>query len=113
MKKNNRVNERRKIERRNYAATDGTCRIAAGSNSGVAGLGLREHSMRYGRERKTQQGSCIFRKQCNSTRVGEGRKCRLLLAIKKTNAHTVVGRGEEGPLCDPGSEFTYWEGARE
>ena len=25
---------------------------------------------------------------------------------------TAVGRGEEGPLCDPGPEF-YWEGARE
>ena len=23
------------------------------------------------------------------------------------------GEGEEGPLCDPGSELHYWEGARE
>ena len=45
----------------------------------------------------------------NSTRVDEGRKCLILLAIKM-NARTVVGRGDEGPLCDPGSY--YWEGAR-
>ena len=45
------------------------------------------------------------------TRVDEGRKCSSFLAIR-TKARTVVGRGEEGPLCDPGSEF-YWEGARE
>ena len=25
-------------------------------------------------------------------------------------ACTVVGRGEEGPLYDPGSELYYWEG---
>ena len=40
----------------------------------------------------------------NSTRVDEGRKCRILLATKM-KARTVVGRGEEGPLCDPGSEL--------
>ena len=34
----------------------------------------------------------------NSTRVGEGRKDRSLLAIK-------VKRGEKGLLCDPGSEL--------
>ena len=25
----------------------------------------------------------------------------------------MVGRWEEGPLCDPGSELLYWEGGRE
>ena len=39
-----------------------------------------------------------------STRVDEERKCWVLLAIKM-KARTVVGRGEEGPLCDPGSEL--------
>ena len=40
----------------------------------------------------------------NSARVDEGRKCRILLAIKM-KARTVVGRGGESPLCDPGSEL--------
>ena len=40
----------------------------------------------------------------NSTRVDEGRKCCFFLAIKM-KARTVVGRGEKGPLCDPGSEL--------
>ena len=35
----------------------------------------------------------------NSTRVDAGRKCGILVAIKM-KARTVVGRGEEGPLCD-------------
>ena len=36
----------------------------------------------------------------NSTRVDEGRKCRILLATKMQGS-TVVGRGEKGLLCDP------------
>ena len=38
----------------------------------------------------------------NSTRVDEERKCSVLLAMKIKTC-TVVGRVEEGPLCDPGS----------
>ena len=50
----------------------------------------------------------------NSTRVDEERNCRILLAIK-VKARTVVGRGEEGPLCDAGSELILGgrEGGRE
>ena len=40
----------------------------------------------------------------NSTRVDEGRKCRILLATKMQGS-TVVGRGEKGLLCDPRSEL--------
>ena len=40
----------------------------------------------------------------NSTRVDEERTCRILLAIKM-KTRTVVGRGEEGPPYDPGSEL--------
>ena len=45
----------------------------------------------------------------NSTRIDEGKKCRILLAIK-IRAGTVVGRGEGSPLYDSGSELYYWEG---
>ena len=38
--------------------------------------------------------------RCKSTRVDEGRKCRIILAIKM-KARTVVGKGEEGPLGHP------------
>ena len=40
----------------------------------------------------------------NSTRFDEGRNAEFL-SRRKMKAHTVVGRGEEGPLCDPGSEL--------
>ena len=40
----------------------------------------------------------------NPTRVDEGRKCSILLAVKM-KARAEVGREEEGPLCDPGSEL--------
>ena len=39
-----------------------------------------------------------------STRVDQARKWRLFLAIDM-NTCTVVGRGEEGPLCDLGFEL--------
>ena len=43
----------------------------------------------------------------NSTRVDGGRKYFILLALRM-KARTVVGKGEEGPPCDPGSEYkTY------
>ena len=45
----------------------------------------------------------------NSTRIDEGRKCLILLAIKVT-ACTVVGTGVEGALCGPESELYCWEG---
>ena len=41
--------------------------------------------------------------------IDEGRKCRILLAIK-IRVGTVVGRGEGSPLYDPGSKLYYWEG---
>ena len=47
-------------------------------------------------------------------RVGaahERRKFRILLAIKM-KARTVVGREDEGPLCDPGSELLLGGSAR-
>ena len=44
-----------------------------------------------------------------STRIDEGKKCRILFAIK-ISAGTVVGRGEGSPLYDPGSKLYYWEG---
>ena len=44
-----------------------------------------------------------------STRIDEGSKCCILLAIKIT-AGTVVGMGEGSPLYDPGSKLYYWEG---
>ena len=47
----------------------------------------------------------------NSTRVDEGKKCRLLLAIKM-KARAGVGKGEEDPLCDPGSELPLGRSAR-
>ena len=34
------------------------------------------------------------------------------LAIKTKARATVVGRGEEGPLCDPGSELLLGGSAR-
>ena len=37
----------------------------------------------------------------NSTRVDEGRKCRILLAIKKFKSRTVMGREEQKLLSDP------------
>ena len=44
-----------------------------------------------------------------STRVDEGRKCSVLLAIKmpsiKARTVVVVGSGEKNLLCDPGSEL--------
>ena len=45
----------------------------------------------------------------NSTRINEGRKCRILLEIE-IRACTVVGMGEGSPLYDPGSELYYWGG---
>ena len=47
----------------------------------------------------------------NSTRVDEGRKCGILLAIKM-KASAEVGRGEEGPLYNPGSELLLGGRAR-
>ena len=47
----------------------------------------------------------------NSTRVDEGKKCSLLFAIKM-KARAEVGREEEGPLCDPGSEVLLGGSAR-
>ena len=47
----------------------------------------------------------------NSTRVDKGRKCGLLLVIKR-KARAEVGREEEGPLCDPGSELLLGGSAR-
>ena len=47
----------------------------------------------------------------NSTRVDEGRKCWLLLAIKM-KARAEVGREEEGLVCDPGSELMLGGSAR-
>ena len=46
-----------------------------------------------------------------STRVDEGRKCWIILAVKM-KARTEVGREEEGPLCDPGSELLLGGSAR-
>ena len=46
-----------------------------------------------------------------STRVDEGRKCWILPAIKM-KARAEVGREEEGPLCDPGSELLLGGSAR-
>ena len=48
----------------------------------------------------------------NLTRVDEGRKCLILVATT-TKARVVVGRGEKGPLCDPGSELLLGGSARE
>ena len=42
--------------------------------------------------------------RCNLAQVDEGRKCWLRLTIKM-KARAEVGRGEEGLLCDPGSEL--------
>ena len=47
----------------------------------------------------------------NSTRVDEGRKCSILLAVKR-KARDEVGREEEGLLCDPGSELLLGGSAR-
>ena len=47
----------------------------------------------------------------NSTRADEGRKCRIILAIK-IKVRTVVGRGEKSPLPDPGSELLLGGRAR-
>ena len=47
----------------------------------------------------------------NSTRVDEGRECWILLAVKM-EARAEVGREEEGPLCDPGSELLLGGSAR-
>ena len=47
----------------------------------------------------------------NSTRVDEGRKCWILLAVKM-KARAEVGREEEGPPCDPGSELLLGGSAR-
>ena len=47
----------------------------------------------------------------NSTRVDEGRECWILLAVKM-KARAEVGREEEGPLCDPGSELLLGGGTR-
>ena len=43
----------------------------------------------------------------NSTGIDEGRKKLIILLAIKVKARTYrnVGRGEEGPLCDPGSEL--------
>ena len=47
----------------------------------------------------------------NSTRFDEGKKSSIILA-RKMKARTVVGRGEEGPLCDSGSELLLGGRAR-
>ena len=47
----------------------------------------------------------------NSTRVDEGRKCLIFLAVKM-RTRDEVGREEEGPLCDPGSESLLGGSAR-
>ena len=47
----------------------------------------------------------------NSTRVDEERKSSIILAIKM-KACAVVGRREEGPLCDPASELLLGRSAR-
>ena len=47
----------------------------------------------------------------NWTRVDEGRKCWILLAVKM-KARAEVGREEEGPLCDPGFELLLGGSAR-
>ena len=47
----------------------------------------------------------------SSTRVDEGRKCRVILAIKK-NARAVMAGWEKGPLCDPGSYLLLGGSAR-
>ena len=47
----------------------------------------------------------------NSTRVDEGRKCWIILAVKM-KARAEVEREEEGPLCDPGSELLLGGSAR-
>ena len=44
-----------------------------------------------------------------STRVDEGTKCRIILAMK-IEARTVVGRGEKSLLSNPGSELRLGEG---
>ena len=44
----------------------------------------------------------------NSTRVDEGLKCRIILAIN-VKTRTVVGRRGEGPLCDPESDLLLGE----
>ena len=54
---------------------------------------------------------CNMKSAEYSMRVDEGRKGWILLAIKM-KARTVVGRGEEGPLCDPGSELLLGGSAR-
>ena len=46
-----------------------------------------------------------------STRVGEGLKCWILLAVKM-KARAEVGREEKGPLCDPGSKLLLGGSAR-
>ena len=47
----------------------------------------------------------------HSTRVDEGRKSWILLAVK-IKARAEVGREEEGPLCDPRSELLLGGSAR-
>ena len=47
----------------------------------------------------------------NSTRVDKGRKCWILLAMKM-KARAELGREEEGPLCDLGSELLLGGSAR-
>ena len=55
----------------------------------------------------------IVRTLHNSTRVDEGGKKMLLICFAiKMKARTVVGRGEEGALCDPGSELPLGGRAR-
>ena len=57
--------------------------------------------------------SVIFalHRRCESTR--EENECCIILAIKmKARAYTVAGRGDKGPLCDPGSELLLGERAR-
>ena len=49
----------------------------------------------------------------NSTRVDDGSKILSTSRDKKMKARTVVGKREEGPLCDPGSELLLLEGGRE
>lgn len=48
----------------------------------------------------------------DSTRVDEARES-LIVVQTNMEACTAMGKGEKGPLSDPGSGLYYWEGARE
>ena len=48
----------------------------------------------------------------NSTRVNKGRKWWIFFAIKKEGTYRSAEGGEEGPLCDSGSELLLGGSAR-